>query len=207
MLNWFKKKAPKELSPPRTETEIVVDERAVELVALGDKMYTAEDYRGAIEAYDSALKVDGHCPDAWYRRGRYFMHKEANLKASACFVRALELNPKLDDAWCGLGETILKFIQDDSEPLLIREHRTEILSEALESFNRSLRLGGNSPRAKEGREKVKSLLGQGEISLASPPFFSFYSGGILENAKREVVTPFLKPGDYRRKNLPPTQHD
>ncbi|MBU0519882.1 tetratricopeptide repeat protein [bacterium] len=206
MLQWFKKKTPKRSATPSSQQD-VVDERALELVALGDKMYTAEDYQGAFEAYDSALRVDGHCPDAWYRRGRYFMRDGNTLKAAACFARALELNPKLDEAWCGLGETILNFIKEDSEPLLIREHRVEIVSEAQESFSKSLRLGGNSPRAKEGRELARSMLQQEEVKLAKPPFFSFQSGGLLETAKREVVTPFLKPGDYRRKTLPANQDD
>jgi tetratricopeptide (TPR) repeat protein len=206
MLRWLKGKNAGKTPPVRSD-EIQVDERALELVNLGDKMYATEDYKGAFEAYDSALRVDGHCAEAWYRRGRYFKRQDRILQAATCYVRALELKPQMAEAWNGLGETILAFIKADTEPLFIRENRAELLSEALDAFNKAIMLGGNSPKAQEGRKECIELLKGDPVKVPTPPIFSFHSGGILENAKREVVAPYLKPGDYRRKTPPQIQND
>ena len=187
--------------------EHAVDERALELVALGNKMFTAEDYRGAMDAYESALRVDGHCSEAWYRRGRILMRENKILEAAACYVRCLELDPKVADAWCGLGEAVLEFIEGDKEPLFIRENRLELISETYHYFERSLKLGRDIPSARVGRDRCRAMTEQEMFRLAKPPHFSFHSGGILELAKREVVAPFLKPGDYRRKEPLPVQND
>jgi tetratricopeptide (TPR) repeat protein len=202
MFKWIKDIFSGQSKPVIISIEGEVDERALELVSLGDKMFTAEDYQGAMDAYESSLRVDGHCAEAWYRRGRCFMHEENLLHAGACFVRSLELDSQLADAWCGLGETILGFIEEDKEPLFIRENRAELLGEANEDFDKALKLGRDLPKAKEGREKCRALIKEDSFRLKKPRLFSFQSGGILEKAKRKVVSPFLKPGDYRRKAPP-----
>lgn len=207
MFKWLKRKPSQPTLSLKNPPEWEVDERALELVSLGNKMYATEDFKGAIEAYDSALRVDGHCAAAWYRRGRYFMHENRILEAAACYVRALELDPKAADAWSGLGEAILAFFKADKEPLFIRENRVELLSEARACFDRAIKTGSNAPRARQGYEESETLLKQDAPKLTTPPIFSFQSGGILEDAKRKVVTSFLKPGDYRRKTLPPIQND
>lgn len=207
MWDWFKKRFLKKPPPPSPTGETEVDARARELAALGDKMLTTEDYSGALEAYVSALRIDGHFADAWQRRGRVFMHGGQVLEAAACFVRAVELQPRTAEAWCGLGEAILAFLKADQEPLFIRENRIEILSEACDCFEKALRLGGDLPRAREGRDFCRNLMKQEPLKLTKPPLFSFHSGGILEKAKRDVVSPFLRPGDYRRKTPLPTRND
>ncbi len=207
MWKWLKKLFLKKPPLQREPGDFEVDERARELVALGDKMLATEDYVGAMEAYNSALSVDGHCAEAWYRRGRIFLHDGKILEAAACFVRSLELDPQAAPARCGLGEAILAFLNADKEPLFIRENRIEIISEAHYHFEKSLKFGGDLPRAREGRDLCSSMIKQDSYKLAKPPLFSFHSGGILEKAKREAVSPFLKPGDYRRKAPLQTQND
>ncbi|TKJ37944.1 hypothetical protein CEE37_13345 [candidate division LCP-89 bacterium B3_LCP] len=202
MLKWFKTRFSQKPKPSRNLEVVEIDQRAQELVTLGDKMFTTEDYKGAMEAYESALQIDGHSAEAWHRRGRVLFNEEKIEEALACYVRSIELNPKNPDTWCGLGEGILAFIKADKEPLFIREHRVEIISEAQDAFAKALKLGGDLPKARVGRDSCRSMLKQDNFKLAKPPQFSFHSGGILERGKREAVSPFLKPGDYRRKNLP-----
>jgi tetratricopeptide (TPR) repeat protein len=189
------------LLPERPElTE--VDQRTRDLVSLGNKMFAAEDVAGAVAAYESALRLDGHCPEAWHRRGRLYM-REGNLMAAlACYTRSLELDTHAAEAWCGLGEAILDFLKHDTEPLFIRENRLEITCEAYDCFDRAAKMGGDLPKAKEGREICRGMIKDSPFRLANPRLFTFHSGGILEPAKREVVSRFLKPGDYRRKSLP-----
>ncbi len=207
MLRWFKERAGTKPEAPPPSPEIIVDERALELVALGDKMYSTEDHNGAMEAYNSALRIDGHCADAWFRKGRFFKSDDMNMQAAACFVRALELNPKIADAWCAMGEIILNFIESNSEPLFIRENLIELITESADCFDRTMKLGREMPKAREGREKCRELIKGHHYTRATPLHFSFHSGGILENAKREVVSPFLKPGDYRRRTTPTASND
>jgi tetratricopeptide (TPR) repeat protein len=183
-----------------------VDQRTRDLVDLGNKMLTTEDAAGAISAYESALRLDGHCAEAWHRRGRLYMREGNLMAAMACYARSLELNTKAAEAWCGLGEAILDFLKHDSEPLFIRENRLEITSEAYDCFDRAVKMGGDLPRAKEGRDICRSMIKDVPFRLANPRLFTFHSGGILEPAKREFVSRFLKPGDYRRKTLP-TKND
>ncbi len=207
MWRWFKERFLEKIEPPKSPVDIEVDERALELVSLGDKMYSIEDYKGALDAYDSALRADGHCAEAWYRRGRFFAREENNMQAAACFVRALELDTKLAEAWSYLGEAILTFIKSDSEPIFIRENQIEIITEANDCFDRALKLGKELPKAREGRNQCHTLMDGKNYQRINPPIFSFHSGGVLETAKREVVSPFLKPGDYRRKAVPTPYDD
>ena len=125
----------------------------------------------------------------------------------ACQVRALELDGRQSRAWLGLGDAILSFVKSDQEPLFIRENRAEVLGEALDSFQRSLKYDAELVPAREGIEACKIMMAGVSPRLANPRIFSFHSGGMLEKAKREVVSPFLKPGDYRRKPLPTPADD
>jgi len=179
-----------------------VDDRARDLVNLGNKMFTTNDLGGARRAFESALHLDGHCAEAWHRRGRIFLAERDLPSALACYARSLELDPQSAEAWCAMGEAILAFLKADHEPLFIREHRMAIVAEALDCFERALKLGGDLPRAREGREVCRGMIQGSPGPLIHPRLFSFHSGGILEKSKRDVVSPFLKPSDYRRKNLP-----
>jgi len=125
----------------------------------------------------------------------------------ACHVRALELDGRQSRAWLGLGEAILSFFKADQEPLFIRENRAEIIGEALDCFQRALKFDAELAPARQGLESCRAMIGNTLPKLANPRIFSFHSGGFLEKAKREVVSPFLKPGDYRRKPLPSTAND
>ncbi len=180
-----------------------VDQRAQDLVNLGNKMLTTEDYSGAFDAYESALRLDGHCAEAWHHRGRILMRNNQIQGAMACYARALELDLHSADTWCAMGEAILEFLRRDIEPLFIREHRMEVACEAYDCFDRALKIGGDLPKAREGRESCRGMIKDNPFRLANPRLFSFHSGGVLEAAKREVISPFLKAADYRRKT-PPT---
>lgn len=196
---------PKAAPAPRAAvrpSEVNTDQRAQDLVSLGNKMLATEDFNGALNAFESALRLDGHCAEAWHRRGRLYMRDGDVGSAMACYARALELNTSSAEAWCGLGEAILEFLRHDQEPLFIRENRLDIACEASDCFDRALKLGGELPKAKEGREVCRGMIKDNPFHLANPRLFSFHSGGILEAAKRKAVSPFLKPGDYRRKSLP-----
>ncbi len=207
MPQWLNKLLGKKPPAPPRPSEIEFDERALELVGLGNKMFATEDYQGAREAYESALRIDGHCAEAWHRRGRLFLIHKDIPAALACYARSLELNMLAADAWCGLGEAILTFLKSDQEPIFIRENRIEIVSEAFDCFDRAAKIGGDLPKAREGKEICRGMLKDMPFNMATPRLFSFHSGGLLEKAKREFVSPFLKPSDYRRKQLPTPQDD
>ncbi len=207
MFQWLNKLRRPKQPIERHSGEIEVDERVLELVNLGNKMLMAEDYDGAMDAYESALRMDGHNAEAWQRRGRIFLQRGNIAAALASYVRSLELNTQAADAWCGLGEAILAFLKADKEPIFIREFRMEIACEAYDCFDRAMKLGGDLPHARQGREACKNMIKNSPFKIAHPRLFSFHSGGILESAKREYVAPFLKPNDYRRKTLtPPENH-
>jgi len=202
MPQWLKKVMGGQDAKTARPSEVPVNQRAHDLVNLGDKMFSVEDYQGAEEAYNSALTLDGHNAAAWQRRGRIFNHQGKITEAMACQVRALELDGRQTRAWLGLGEAILCFVKADQEPLFIRESRAEIMGEALDCFQRALKFDAGLAPARQGLEACRAIIGNTSPKLANPRIFSFHSGGFLEKAKREVVSPFLKPGDYRRKPIP-----
>ncbi len=162
-------------------------------------MFITEDYKGAMDAYESALRLDGHFAEAWYHRAKVLLQEKKIADALACYVRSLELDPDYADAYCGLAEALLEFIEADEEPVFLRENRIEIISEAHQNFERAIKLNKEFARARVGRDLCRNMIKEDSFRLTKPPLFSFHSGGILENAKREAVSPFLKPGDYRRK--------
>ena len=207
MPQWLKKVMGGQDAKAARPSEVPVDQRAQDLVNLGDKMFSVADYQGAEEAYNSALTLDGHNASAWQRRGRIFNLQGKIKEAMACHARALELDGRQSRAWLGLGDAILSFVKSDQEPLFIRENRAEIMGEALDSFHRALKYDAELTSAREGIEACKIMMGSVAPKLANPRIFSFHSGGILEKAKREVVSPFLKPGDYRRKPIPARADD
>lgn len=207
MFQWLKKLRRRKHPVEHRTGEIEVDARVLELVNLGNKMLMAGDYDGAMDAYESALRIDGHFAEAWQRRGRIFLERGNVAAALASYARSLELNTQAADAWCGLGEAILAFLKADKEPIFIREYRLEIVCEAYDCFDRAMKLGGHLPHARQGLDACKNLIKNSPFKLAPPRLFSFHSGGILESAKREYVAPFLRPNDYRRKTLtPPENH-
>lgn len=199
MFKWFQKKKQPKSQSERQTTGFEVDIRAKELVALGCKMLITEDFKGAMDAFESALRVDGHCVEAWYHRAKILLQGKKYSEALACYVRSLELYPDSVEALCGLGEAIIEFIEADEEPVFMRENRVEILSEAYHCFDRAVKLNSELPRARVGRDLCRNLIKEDSLRLTKPPLFSFHSGGILEKGKRDAVSPFLKPGDYRRK--------
>lgn len=207
MPHWLKKLFGVKPPEPRRPSEIPVDERALELVNLGDKMFAVEDLKGALDAYESALRLDGHCAAAWQRRGRIFLRDGNHMAAMACYARSLELDAQQAAAWSGIGEGILAFIRDDKEPIFIRENRSEIVSEACDCFSRALKLDAALQAPRHGLETCREMMRDKPFKLASPRLFSFHSGGILEKAKRDFVSPFLKPGDYRRQTPPSPPND
>ena len=202
MPQWLKKVMGGQDAKAARPSEVPLDQRAQDLVNLGDKMFSVEDYPGAEEAYNSALTMDGHNAAAWQRRGRIFSHQGKITEAMACHVRALELDGRQSRAWLGLGEAILSFVKADLEPLFIRENRAEIMGEALDCFQRALKFDAGLAPARQGLEACRATIGSTPVKMANPRIFSFHSRGLLEKAKREVVSPFLKPGDYRRKPTP-----
>jgi tetratricopeptide (TPR) repeat protein len=201
VLNWFKKlfSKPFPVLADEEEPEKPRDARVHELIQLGDKMFTAEDYIGARSGYESALRVDGHDAEVWQRRGKLFLHLNEILPAAACFVRSLELSTKIAEAWSGLGSAILAYHQANPDPTFMRDNQVEIISEAAQCFIRAKTLNPDLDEIKSGLEACRSILRESFQKISNPPIFSFHSGGILEKTKREVISPFLKPGDYRRK--------
>ncbi|MCX6641639.1 MAG: hypothetical protein NTW14_14335 [bacterium] len=207
MWDWLKKLFSRQQQTSEPEEEPRYDERAHELLLLGDKMFAAMDFSGAKGAYESALRVDPHYADVWQRRGKIFLDQNELLFAAASFARALELNPQMGEAWCGLGQTIIAFFKADLDPLFVHENKVEIISEASECFRTALRIIPDHPAAVQGRQTCKEMLQGYNPQLAKPFIFTFHSGGILEKAKRDVVSPFLKPGDYRRRTPLPAPND
>lgn len=203
MVVWFSKLWRKTPTPTRSPSEIEFDERAVQLVNLGDKMFQTDDVAGAREAYESALRLDSKCAPAWRGRAQVFLRDDQILKALACLARSVELNPQTADVWRYLGEGILLFLKHDLDPSFIRENRLDLVSEASDCFQRSLKLKSDLIAAQEGLATCRSMMQTESGHVANPRHFSFHSGGPLEKAKREAVTPFLRPSDYRRQPLPP----
>lgn len=82
-------------------------------IAKGDalsRLDTPEGYKGAIEKYDLALKIDRRSKKAWTCKGlamRMLSHDKDNLmEALRCHNRALKIDPKYGVAWVNKGNVL-----------------------------------------------------------------------------------------------------
>lgn len=203
----FKRRDHRQSTPRNVADQTETGARVDELVKLGDKMLAAEDFEGARIAYESALRLKGRSAGTWHRRGQVFIREGSIKEAIACFVRSIEIDSKKADVWCSLGKAILEFEEKRVDPSLIQENPNAIISEARDCFERALKLDAGSSEARWGVNACKSKITSEAYELARPPLFSFHPGGILDDVKQKVVSPYLKPSDYRFKDSPPTSND
>src|SRR5687767_16029574 len=76
---------------------------------LAHRHYDAGEYDDALQVLHEGLS---QYPDSVLLQvglGYTRMAREEYVWARRCFERALELDPDYEDAWVGLGETLLKF--------------------------------------------------------------------------------------------------
>jgi tetratricopeptide (TPR) repeat protein len=207
MWKWFKRRSETRDSSSETALRFDSRERIYELVGIGDKMLAAEDFEGATFAYESALRLDGRYASVWRRRGDVFLRRGKVKEALACLVRSMQIDATDAKTWNTLGEAILAFMEKDLEPDFIQDNRSDIEAEARDCFERALKLGGDPSQARRGIDASGAKVGRRVHSHTGSPLFSFQLGGILEEVKLNVVSAYLKPGDYLPKSLPQHQHD
>lgn len=78
------------------------DERAHELYENGE-------YEAALDLLQDGLRLYPDAPELHIGLGYVRIGREEYVWAKAAFERALELDPEHEDAWVGMGETLLKF--------------------------------------------------------------------------------------------------
>ena len=83
------------------------------LAAEGDFLFSEKKYSEAIQAWDKALKADGHAVDLYFKSGLAYVRLEDYLNAEQNFSKAIEQNPDNWDAWIKVGDIRL-FFEDDS---------------------------------------------------------------------------------------------
>lgn len=74
-----------------------MSEEARALLALGEKLYEAGDYTGAIEAFDRGLKLQAH-PDFLYAKAQAYRKQGDCVNADAQYRAFLATNPPEDEA-------------------------------------------------------------------------------------------------------------
>ena len=72
------------------------------------KLYSQNDYSGAVKLFDEAIQLNSNNSEAWRGRGTAYSHMEQYERAMQDFDKALELNPN-----DGLAQLLRKFCLED----------------------------------------------------------------------------------------------
>ena len=122
-------------------------------------------YELAIEYFSNCLAIDPNLIAAWSNKGHAHEAKEEFLDANNCYIKALELNPKYEDALIGLGN------------LLNEQKKYE---DALKYFDEVIFINPNNHLAKWN--KALSLLRLGNFEAGWPLFESrWHVSGMMEH--------------------------
>ena len=100
----------------------LAQEAAGEVVAkkaLGDSLYIANDYTGAITAYEEAMATQGEAADLYYNLGNAYYKNDEIAKAILNYERALLLAPGDEDINFNLTLAQSKIVDKVSEPYRI----------------------------------------------------------------------------------------
>lgn len=100
----------------------VAQEAAGEVVAkkaLGDSLYIANDYAGAITAYEEVIATQGEAADLYYNLGNAYYKNDEIAKAILNYERALLLEPGDEDINFNLTLAQSKIVDKVSEPYRI----------------------------------------------------------------------------------------
>ena len=87
--------------------------------ALGDSLYIANDYTGAITAYEEAMATQGEAADLYYNLGNAYYKNDEIAKAILNYERALLLAPGDEDINFNLTLAQSKIVDKVSEPYRI----------------------------------------------------------------------------------------
>ena len=94
---------PNPLNQPETTEENSVDPEVLELVEswfnLGLKQVSTEDFHGAIDSWQKALKLNPHLAEIWHNLGSALGRLEKYPEAIESFNKALEIDPQSYQAW------------------------------------------------------------------------------------------------------------
>ncbi|OWS70083.1 tetratricopeptide repeat protein [Polynucleobacter campilacus] len=122
-------------------------------------------YELAIEYFSNCLAIDPNLVAAWSNKGHAHLEKEEFLDANNCYIKALKLNPKYEDALIGLGN------------LLNEQKKYE---DALKYFDGAIFTNPNNYLAKWN--KALSLLRLGNFEAGWPLFESRrHVSGMMEH--------------------------
>lgn len=84
--------------------------------AAGDTLYIANDYAGAIAAYEQLLATEGEAADVYYNLGNAYFKSNEIAKAILNYERALLLAPADEDIKFNLSLAQSKIVDKVSEP-------------------------------------------------------------------------------------------
>lgn len=132
-------------------------------IAKGDAFSLANNYDGAIEHYDKAIKLDRHSKKAWTAKGaalRMRSHDKDNLiEALRCQNRALKIDRKYSMAWVNKGNVLFN-LGDVDQALKCYdtaiEYRPDYATAWLNKGELLVKLGRRN-EAQECLEKIRSL--------------------------------------------------
>ncbi|MEH2243245.1 tetratricopeptide repeat protein [Nostoc sp.] len=77
------------------------------LLDLGNLHFIELDYKGAISAYNEAIKIKATFPQAWHNRGTALLLLGQYKEAIASYDQALKIQPDFDETWHNRGTGLL----------------------------------------------------------------------------------------------------
>lgn len=97
----------------------------------------------ALAAYNQAIELSPHKPDAWYNRGVSYMEQKNFERSVADFSQAIALNPEFESAYLYRGKVLRQLGQGDA---------------ALRDFSRLIELRPENPMAYVHRAEIEESL-------------------------------------------------
>ncbi|MGJ5634295.1 tetratricopeptide repeat protein, partial [Nostoc sp. CALU 1950] len=136
---------------------IVEDHQTVSLksklmLELGNLHFIEQDYKGAIYAYNEAIKIKNTFCEAWHNRGSALLILGQYEEALASFDHALKIQPDFDESWDNRG-TIL---------LILGRYE-----EAIASYDQALKIQPDDYELWNNRGNALFNLGRYEKAIAS----------------------------------------